>query len=149
MKRTIGPARIPRNLLGNFSRQPNATVDFSAGRKTEISHTVVVPRSLLPSPSRVNPAGIRISLNFPTYFLFFFFHFHPLLVREYDLSRERRNEVSRCHEIFPRRDQYVYIFRVRFETLPDTRRKRRALVGNRSTRVFSIEYDLPLIANQG
>ena len=50
LKRTIGgPASwIPRNLLGNFSRQPNATVDFSAGRKTEISHSVLVRRSAHP-----------------------------------------------------------------------------------------------------
>lgn len=43
LKGTIGESR------GNFSRQPNATVDFSADRKTEISLVVRRPAAPLPS----------------------------------------------------------------------------------------------------
>lgn len=58
-----------RGLLGNFSRQPNASVDFSADHKTEISQGVVVRSAVYLGDhrapissllSRVNPSALSI-----------------------------------------------------------------------------------------
>lgn len=70
LKGTIGESR------GNFSRQPNATVDFSVDRKTEISHssrcsTIGRPSSLFPSPASQPASWDRRLFKLPDVFPLF------------------------------------------------------------------------------
>lgn len=85
----------PAAVLGNFSRQPNAGVDFSADHETEIFQDVVVrsaaarlsPRSTL-THARVNPSPPTFPLSHRGSGLFKTSR-HISAIREHDLFRKR------------------------------------------------------------